>query len=998
MADETSTGFDLSTGPLYRIRLLRMAAADHVLIFTTHHLLIDAVSAGIFWTELAALYGAYRVGERLKLPELPLQYADYAAAQHEQVQAERREQQLEFWRQYLRGIPGILTLPADQRRTEGRPQLGKHHRMQLSADLSAQLRRIAKDERSTLFVILLAACQLWLYRYSGQADFCIGVPVSRRTRPELHKLIGYFINTLVIRADLSGDPSFIEIVRRARASVFAAVEHADVPFRLLVEHLRPDRVAGYSPLFQVLFNFIGQSRPAALPGLDVNSESLNPGVAKFDLVIDAMESDSGIALEISYDAAVFDARTIRRMTSHFGVLLAGITSEPGRRQSAITMMTARERRGVLRAGTGSAQDLARPPVCVHELVELRAAADPGAVAVTDGAVSVSYGELAGRANRLARYLGERGVGAESLVGVYLERSADLVAAVLAVLKAGAAYVPLDPEYPAERTRRLIADSAISLVLTLTSAASRLPQAGPPVVCLDSTPELATYPAQAPAIRISPDNLAYVMHTSGSTGLPKGAMNTHRGLANNVAWLQSMHQLSSRDCVLIKSPLGFDDSVRELIWPLTAGARAAIAGSGEHRDPVRLARRIEAEQVTVLHLVPSLLRAMLDEPECVARCASLTKVLCGGEALPPELVARYQRHFDARLGNYYGPAEAAIDVAAWHAASRAHRGPVPIGRPGNGTALYVLDGGLRLVPAGVVGELYVGGPQVARGYAGRPGLTGERFVADVVAGGGARMYRTGDLVRWRSGGVLEFLGRADDQVKIRGYRIEVGEVEAVLSGLAGVAQAVVVADRDGSGAGRLVAYVVAGGGGPVSMAQLRLRLARVLPGYMVPAVFVAVDELPLGPTGKLDRRALPVPEAGRSQQAAEYREPGSATERALAGIWAEVLGVDRVGADDDFFALGGHSLTAMRLASVLRSTMAADIPVSELFAESSLAGFASRIDAILGADPAGDDKPVRPAPLARLNRAAYRTTRASLGTPGRRLPSPSPLPSSGQATL
>ncbi len=953
VAGEVGQPFELTAGPLVRARILRMSDQEHVLLINFHHIVVDGWSIGILLRELSVLYQAHSAGRPSPLPDMNLQYADYAVWQREAAGSGLFAQQLAYWAKQLSHALPLMALPTDRRRPQERSERGGLVQFRVPEDVRVGLSLLAQDCRATEFMVLLCALQVLLYRYSGQDDICVGTPVAGRSRPELEPIVGFFVNTVVLRADLSANPAFRDMLGRVRQVMLEAFDRQDVPFDEVVRVVAPPRSLAHTPLFQVMFVHHSSEfqHPMKLPGLVAEELHIQASTAKFDLTFTCGEEHGSLRCAIEYSADLFERTTIEGMGAAFGTLLAEIANDPDVRLDELALGRRADRRAVKSFGIRHHR-LSEQRACLHELVEARAQADPGAVAVTDGAVSVTYGELVTRANQLAWYLGELGVGTESPVGVYLERSADFVIAVLGVLKAGAAYVPLDPEYPAERIALMMADAALLAVVTHSALADRLLDTDVPVVEVDAAAaEIAARPATAPDCQATPDCLAYVLYTSGSTGRPKGVGVPHQnavGLLNN---LRPRFGLGPADVWPFFHSCGFDVSVWEMFGALSSGGRLVIVPFATSRSPAQFWRLITDEGATVLHQTPSAFYELMRvEPEftAIGLAPPLRTVLLGGEAVDPGRLSEWlSRHPDSpALFNMYGPTETTVYTTYQPLDRPVSSGPIasPIGEPVPGCRLYVLDGGLRLVPAGVVGELYVGGPQVARGYAGRPGLTGERFVADVVAGGGARMYRTGDLVRWRSGGVLEFLGRADDQVKIRGYRIEVGEVEAVLSGLAGVAQAVVVADRDGSGAGRLVAYVVAGGGGPVSMAQLRLRLARVLPGYMVPAVFVAVDELPLGPTGKLDRRALPVPEAGRSQQAAEYREPGSATERALAGIWAEVLGVDRVGADDDFFALGGHSLTAMRLVSLIQQELGSEIPASAVFQLPTLAEMAERMDA------------------------------------------------------
>ncbi|HEX7243606.1 MAG TPA: amino acid adenylation domain-containing protein, partial [Longimicrobiaceae bacterium] len=721
-------------------------------------------------------------------------------------------------------------------------------------------------------------------------------PIAGRTRLETEPLIGFFVNTLVLRTDLSGEPTFGELVGRVRETTLGAYAHQEIPFERLVEELAPERSLAHTPLFQAMLVLQNEERGGLRMG-EVEMETLAAGggeIAKFDLTLGLVEDEWGVRGSLSYRAELWDRATMERMAEHFARLLEGAVRSPSVPVGELPLLGVEERARVVEGW--NATDVAFPAAAVplHRLVEAQAARTPEAVAVVFEEEALTYGELDARAGRLAVRLRGLGVGAETRVAVCAERSTELVVALLGVLKAGAAYVPVDPEYPAERVAYMLDDSAAPVLLTQGRLCGRLPEFAGEVVLLDGGEVGAAEPTSTALPAESAETLAYVIYTSGSTGRPKGAMNTHRGIVNRLLWMQAEYGLTREDVVLQKTPFSFDVSVWELFWPLMVGARLVVARPGGHREPEYLREVIEREGVTTLHFVPPMLEEFLEGGKA-SRCASVRRVVCSGEALPYALVERFSVALPgAELHNLYGPTEAAVDVT-YHACGGEQDRVVPIGRAVANTRVYVLDGALEPAPVGVAGELYIGGVQVGRGYLGRADLTAERFVPAELGGGvGARLYRTGDRARWRASGEVEYLGRRDFQVKVRGFRIETGEIEAVLREEARVREAVVVAREDAPGEVRLVAYVVARG--EVPEGELRARLRERLPEHMVPGALVVLEELPLTGNGKVDRRALPAPEWTSGEA---YVAPRTPVEEVLAGIWGDVLGAERVGAGDDF---------------------------------------------------------------------------------------------------
>ncbi|HEY7510304.1 MAG TPA: amino acid adenylation domain-containing protein, partial [Vicinamibacteria bacterium] len=920
---------------VFRAILVRLSEEDHALLLSLHHIAADGWSMSVLTDELWTLYESARAGEPFPLPEPPLQYADYAAWQREWLRGPVLDAQLAYWRRQLQGV-AALDLPTDRPRPAVQGFEGGWRVRPLPAGLVERVRAWSREAGVTTYITLLSAFAALLRRYTGQDDVAIGSPIANRTRAELERLVGLFANTLVMRTDLSGDPSFRDLVARVRDVAHGAYAHQDLPFEKLVEDLNPERHLSRSPLFQVSFILRDIPRPARrLADLTVSPAGVENLVSKFDLTLYVTDAEPGW-LAFEYSAELFETATIDRMAGHFETLLGDALGRPDRRVSELRLLTEPEAHQVLTAWNATARDYGRPR-CVHALFEAQVERTPDAPALACEGETLSYRELDARANRLAHRLVSLGVGPDVRVGICMERSAEMVVGLLAILKAGGAYVPLDPGYPRERLAFMLEDSAVGVLLTQERLAAALPAHRAAVVAVDAeAAALAVLPAHAPASGVTPAHLAYVIYTSGSTGRPKGAMNQHGAVCNRLLWMQETYGLGTDDRVLQKTPFSFDVSVWEFFWPLLAGARLVVARPEGHRDAAYLARLMAAERITTVHFVPSMLRLFLEEEEA-REARSLRRVICSGEALPYDLQQRFFEVLPAELHNLYGPTEAAVDVTWWPCRRDDARHLVPIGRPIANTQAYVLDTSLRPVPEGAVGELYLGGVQVGRGYLNRPELTAERFVPDAYGGvAGARLYRTGDLARWLPDGSLEYLGRVDFQVKVRGFRIELGEIESALLRHPEVKDAVVVAREDRPGDQRLVAYVV----GAAAPERLRGDLLERLPEYMVPSAFVSLPALPLSPNGKVDRRALPAPgETAPGRRGGVLRTPA---EEALAAIWADVLGRGPVGPEDNFFELGGHSLLATRVVSQARRTFEVEIPLRALFEAPTVRGLAERV--------------------------------------------------------
>ncbi|MBG6849760.1 non-ribosomal peptide synthase/polyketide synthase [Pseudomonas aeruginosa] len=946
---ETQQPFDLRNGPLLRARLLRLAADDHVLTLTIHHVAADGWSMRVLVEELIALYGARRQGVEATLPDLPIQYADYAIWQRHWLEAGERERQLEYWMARLGGGQSVLELPTDRQRPALPSYRGARHELQLPQALGRQLQALAQREGTTLFMLLLASFQALLHRYSGQDEIRVGVPVANRNRVETERLIGFFVNTQVLRADLDAQMPFLDLLQQTRVAALGAQSHQDLPFEQLVEALQPERSLSHSPLFQAMYNHqnLGsagrQSLAAQLPGLSVEDLSWGAHRAQFDLTLDTYESEQGVHAEFTYATDLFEAATVERLARHWRNLLEAVVAEPRRRLGDLPLLDAEERATLLQRSRLPASEYPAGQG-VHRLFEAQAGLTPDAPALLFGEERLSYAELNALANRLAWRLREEGVGSDVLVGIALERGVPMVVALLAVLKAGGAYVPLDPQYPADRLQYMIDDSGLRLLLSQQSVLARLPQSdGLQSLLLDDLERLVHgYPAENPDLPEAPDSLCYAIYTSGSTGQPKGVMVRHRALTNFVCSIARQPGMLARDRLLSVTTFSFDIFGLELYVPLARGASVLLASREQAQDPEALLDLVERQGVTVLQATPATWR-MLCDSERVDLLRGCT-LLCGGEALAEDLAAR-MRGLSASTWNLYGPTETTI----WSARFRLGEEARPfLGGPLENTALYILDSEMNPCPPGVAGELLIGGDGLARGYHRRPGLTAERFLPDPFAADGSRLYRTGDLARYRADGIIEYLGRIDHQVKIRGFRIELGEIETRLLEQDSVREAVVVA-QPGVAGPTLVAYLVpteAALVGAESARQQELRsalknsLLAVLPDYMVPAHMLLLENLPLTPNGKINRKALPLPDASAVRDA--HVAPEGELERAMAAIWSEVLKLGHIGRDDNFFELGGHSLLVTQVVSRVRRRLDLQVPLRTLFEHSTLRAYAQAV--------------------------------------------------------
>ncbi|HWE61028.1 MAG TPA: amino acid adenylation domain-containing protein, partial [Chloroflexota bacterium] len=956
VARETHTPFDLAVGPLLRACLARLEDEEHLFVLTMHHIVSDGWSMGILEQELSTLYTAFCRGQPSPLPELAIQYADYAGWQHEWLQGAVLQEQLDYWKRQLAGAPALLELPTDRPRPPTQSFAGASHAFTLSPALSAGLRALSKEAGVTLFMTVLAALQTLLSRYARQDDVCVGSFIAGRTRAETEGLIGFFINNIALRTDLSGDPPFRELLGRVRDVTLAAYAYQEVPFEAVVQALQPVRDARHSPLFQVILVLQNMPAPAvALPELIVRPVSVESQRSNFDLTLWLAEAPDQLMGSLQYSTALFDASTIEWMVAHLCALLAGIVATPEARLSALPLLSGPERRLLQQWATTTgdpvqANPTAPAPVaCIHQLIASQAKRTPDAVAVVGSGRTLTYSELDRRADRLAYQLRALGVEREALVGLCMDRSIDLVIGLLGILKAGAAYVPLDPAYPEGRLAFMLEDSQARVLVTQAHLQDRLPAGAITTICLSSHDvDDATAMDEPLSSEAATDgSAAYVMYTSGSTGQPKGVIVEHRALVNLVLSSIESYALEPCDRVLQFSSVSFDISVEEIFPCLARGATLVLRDDTMLSRPAAFLHACQERGITVLDLPTAFWHEMAADIASTALTLppSLRLIIVGGERVLPERVAAWQERVGTRvrLVNTYGPTEATAVTTLFDTAAYVHGmgepGDVPIGRPIRNAEVYVLDERLQPAPIGVPGEIYIGGAGLARGYLNRPALTATKFVPHPFReDSAARLYRTGDLARYLPGGTVEFLGRLDDQVKIHGFRIELGEVEATLRRQAGVRDAVAVARQDGGGEQCLVAYVVPAEGGEIRATALRQALRESLPEYMVPTAIVPLEALPLTPNGKVDRGALPTPVRSDEERQA-FVAPRDGTEQQLAQIWEEVLGVRPIGVTDSFFALGGHSLLAVRLMGRIEQAFGRDLPLATLFQDATIEALA-----------------------------------------------------------
>ncbi|WP_315790941.1 amino acid adenylation domain-containing protein [Fischerella sp. JS2] len=939
---EAQQPFDL-TKSLLRLTLLRLGAAEHILLLTVHHIICDRWSMGIFVREMKALYEAFVNGKPSPLPELPIQYADWAIWQRQWLQGQVLEQQLTYWQKQLQGNLPVLKLPSDQPRPVVPTYQGWQQSLVLSKPLSDALKDLSKKEGVTLFTLLLTAFNILLCKYTHQDDIIVGTDIANRNRVETEGLIGFLINTLVLRTSLSGNPSFRELLHRVREVMQGAYAHQDLPFEKLVEQLNPERtLSQMTPLFQVKFDLqLAQVEPPELSGLTVSPLAFDNGTAKFELRFNLSDTEQGIIGLVEYSTDLFNDSTITRMVQHFQTLLSGIVANPEQRLEALPLLSEAEQQQLLVEWNDTEAEY--PNQCIHQLFAAQVERTPDAVAVVFQDEQLTYTQLNQRANQLAHYLQKLGVKPEVLVGICLPRSVEMLVGLLAILKAGGAYVPIDPAYPQQRLALMLEDAQVSVLLTSVELAGQLPEHQAKVVCLDADWEkISKQSIDNPINKASTENLAYVIYTSGSTGRPKGVQIPHGAVVNFLSTMRQTPGLTQDDILLSVTTLSFDIAALELYLPLIVGARLIVVSREVASDGVQLSKQLDLHQANVMQATPATWRLLLGAGW---QGSKQLKILCGGEALDRSLASQLLER-SKQVWNLYGPTETTIWSAVQIVENKTEQTDsiVSTGRPIANTQFYVLDQHQRLVPIGVPGELYIGGAGVARGYLNRPELTAEKFIPNPFhKEAGGRLYKTGDLVRLRSDSSMEFLGRIDNQVKLRGFRIELGEIEAFLNQYPGVETSIVLSREDQPDSQRLVAYVVLQPNQTQTIPELRHFLKSKLPNYMVPTAFVTLEALPLTPNGKVDRRALPAPDQTRPELETTYQPPQNDLEQTIANIWQEVLHVNEVGIYDNFFELGGQSLLLVQVHSKLQKILPRDLSLVEMFQYPTISSLAKYLN-------------------------------------------------------
>ena len=951
--------FNLATGPLLDTQLIRLAAGDHILFLVMHHIVTDAWSTALVIRELVTLYQAYLANEPSPLIKLPIQYADFAVWQREVLSGETLDKQLSYWKQQLAGAPAILELPLDRPRPTVQSFRGAFESFAIDADLNAALKELALQEKATLFMVLLAAFQALLWRHTRQDEVVIGAPIANRTRPETESLVGFFVNTLAMRASITADMTFRELLRQVKDTTLKAYSHQDLPFEKLVEELQPERSLRHNPLFQVTLSLQNIPQALGLGNFTVDPMGFESNTTRLDLETYFWDLPEGLKSEFVYSTDIFDRRTIQRLVQRLQNLLAGLVRNPDARVSELPLLTPDEREQLVpeKKPTGTevpsreAHGRDARATCIHKVFERQVAQSPQRAALCYEEERLSYDELNRRANRLAHYLIERGAGPEKHIGLCLERSVDLVVSILGILKSGAAYVPLDPTYPPERLSWIARDAGLGLLLTQKNLSGAFKDFDSEVIGIDEqADDIARESEQNPELMLDSETTAYVIYTSGSTGTPKGVAVTHRNVVRLMEVTAPLFHFSADDVWTLFHSYAFDFSVWEIWGALFYGGRLVIVPFLVSRSPEDFYELLGREKVTILNQTPSAFRQLIQAESNVKESErlSLRAVIFGGEALELRSLKPWvARHGDGqpRLINMYGITETTVHVT-YRPLTTAEIENDPasvIGRPLGDLQVYIVDRHEQLAPIGVAGEMYVGGAGVARGYLGRPELTAERFVPNpFTAEPGARLYRTGDLARYVSRGDLEveieYLGRVDRQVKVRGFRIELGEIESVLAEHETVSDCLVIPAPD-SVDQQLLAYVIPAPDQSTSTETLREFLKSRLPQYMVPASFILMDSWPLTPNGKVDERALPRPDASRSDLESVFVAPRTDTESLLANLWSDVLRVDSIGVHDNFFDLGGHSLLATQVMSRIRETFKVNLPLRYFFERPTVAGLA-----------------------------------------------------------
>jgi len=950
---EARQPFDLNQGPLLRTVLVKMSDTVHWVLLTMHHVVSDAWSLGILVQEVAALYAAFSKDDSSPLPELTVQYADFAVWQREWLQGELFQQQLDYWSKQLADCPAALNLPTDRPRPAYQSYQGKIKFFDIPQPLAGAINKICQQKDVTPFMFFMAALQTLLHKYTGQEDLCVGTPIAGRNRAETESLIGFFINTLVVRGNLTGNPRFSALLQQMKTVALEAYAHQDLPFEMLVEKLQPERDMSRSPFFQVMF--VHQNapiQPLKLPEITFRFQPIDSETAKFDLTLVIEELPEGLKGHFIYNTDLFDAGTILRMIQHFRLLLEKVVNAPEARLSDYALITEIEQRQVFQEWCDVVPYV--PPIkekLLIELFESRVAKSPESVAVVLGERQLTYQELNQRANQLAHFLRKSGVGPEVLVGLCVERSPEMIVGLLGILKAGGAFLPLDPDYPAERLTYMISDAQLALIVTQQSLLKQLPEQNISTVCFERDQEqLQAESLENPAALASHDNVAYVIYTSGSTGKPKGVMICHGAFVNHCVNMQKHFQLDANDRVLQFASINFDASLEQIFPTLLAGACLVLRGP-DIWSAAEFHEKLVRHRLSVVNPPTAYWHQLVQE--WIASHLQITEelrlMIVGGDAMREESVKLWSQIASSSIPllNAYGPTETTITSTTQEIFLQINKNggintTIPIGKPLPHRVIYILDKMGFPTPVGVAGELCIGGICLARGYLKRPDLTAERFVPDPFGKiQGARLYRTGDLVRFLPDGSIEFIGRVDHQVKIRGFRVELGEIESILKQHPSIQEAVVTIKSEPTGDKRVVAYLLADTATEAlpAGAELRNFLSQQLPDYMLPAVFMFLDAFPRTPIGKIDRLALPEPEIDRTALESNYVAPTNPVEEIIAEIWAKALNVEKVGIHDNFFALGGHSLMATQIIARVREQFQVDIPLKRIFEAPTIANLA-----------------------------------------------------------
>ncbi|NBD17978.1 MAG: amino acid adenylation domain-containing protein [Cyanobacteria bacterium] len=941
--------FDLTQIPLLRVTLFQLDQQDYLLVLIMHHIISDAWSMGNLIQEMSVLYPAFSQGKASPLPQLPIQYADFAVWQRQQLQpGEVLAEQLNYWQQQLGGELPVLELPTDYTRPPVQTFRGAKQSLTLPHLLSEKLKRLSQQQGTTLYMTLLTAFKVLLHRYSGQTDLLVGSPIANRNRSEIENLIGFFVNTFVLRTNLSGNPNFLQLLDQVKQVTLEAYANQDLPFEKLVEALQPERSLSHAPLFQAMFVFQNASTEEfALPGLRLHSLELDNETAKFDLTLSVEEREGRLKATLDYSTDLFQETTINRMLCHFQTLLDGVVAHPTQLIADLPLLTSAERHQLLVAWNHTEVNYPQNQ-CIHQLFEEQVEQTPSAIALVLEGQHLTYRELNARANQLAHYLQQLGVGPEGLIGICLERSVELIVAMLGILKTGAAYLPLDPSYPQQHLDLILDDANVSILLTQQTLLQTVSQ-NTTTKMIDWDKDWQTIAQNSvhnPINTHQDTHLAYIIYTSGSTGRPKGVMVTHKALCNHMHWMRDQFGFQEKDCILQKTPFNFDASVWEFYAPLMTGARLVLAQPKKHQDSTYLIHLIQQEEVNIIQFVPSQLRVLSENSE-LPNCHSLKLVFSGGEPLTTELKAKILNSLNVSFYNLYGPTETTIDTTAYHCQGQSNddQGLEPIGRPISNVTLYLLDTNLKPVPTGITGELYIGGAGLARGYRNRPELTAERFIPNPFSEiAGSRLYKTGDLARYLPNGHLKFISRSDNQVKIRGFRIEIGEIQTQLNQHPEVQETAVIVKENNSSQKQLIAYVVPHNAKTFFPRKLRTFLKEKLPDYMVPALFIALEQLPLTSNGKLDRNALPEPQVTRNSVESHYTAPQTHIEKQLATIWSQFLNinVDHIGIHDNFFELGGDSILSIQIVAKARKE-GLQLTPKQLFQHQTVAQLATVVE-------------------------------------------------------